>query len=73
MKVMVFPARDLERVEPVVRRALTARAGADALSLTILRVSYPRGWSVQATGLGDPILERGLSDVVEDALKRSGV
>jgi len=73
MKILVIPSRDLERVEPVVRRALSSRAGADALTLTVLRVSYPRGWSVQAAGLGDPILERGFSEVVEDALKRSGV
>ena len=29
------------------------------------------GWQVHASGLNDPVLERGFADVVEAALKRS--
>ena len=59
MTVIVLPSRSADQVEPIVRRALADRPGCDRLSLTVMRVSFPGGWSVQASGLGDPLLERG--------------
>ena len=71
MKVIVLPSRSAGQIEPIVRRALADRPGSDGLSLTVMRVSYPGGWSVHASGLGDPLLERGFCEIVEDALRRA--
>jgi hypothetical protein len=73
MKVMVFPGRHQERVEPIARAVLEPYAGARELTLVITRVSEPQRWSVQATGVADRLRERGFSDIVETALKRAGL
>jgi pyruvate-formate lyase-activating enzyme len=73
MKVMVFPGRHQERVESVARSVLEPYAGAQDLTLVVTRVSEPQRWSVQATGVADHLRERGFSNIVETALKRSGV
>ena len=64
---MVFPEALRPHVEAVVVEAL--ERGPEALTLTIVRMPTTRDWSVHATGLGDPLLERSLCDVVKDALR----
>lgn len=73
MKVIVFPTRHQQRVEAIVRGELAAYAGIEELTLVITRATEPWRWSVQAAGLGDKLRERGMADLVEEALKKAGV
>jgi len=73
MKVIVLPSRSAGQIEPIVRQALADVPGSGDVSLTVMRVSYPGGWSVQASGLGDPLRERGFCEIVEDALRRARI
>ena len=71
MKVTVFPDSHQQRVEALVHGELGHRGGPRDLALVI--VQEPAGWQVHASGLNDLVLERGFADVVEAALKRSGL
>ena len=66
-----MPERDHELVSEVVLEVFSARhmGGPENLTLTVMRQVMAGGWSVRATGLGDPILEASYADVVRDALK----
>jgi len=68
MKLMVFPEALRPHVEAIV--AETMVRGPEALTLTIVHMPTTKDWSVHATGLGDPVLERTVCDVVRDALRR---
>jgi hypothetical protein len=69
MKVTVFPDNHQHKVETLVHGELGHRGGPRDLALVI--VQEETGWQVHASGLDDPVLERGFADVVEAALKRS--
>jgi hypothetical protein len=73
VKLIVVPERDREIVTEVVHDVIVGghRGGTENLTLTIMRRVVPPGWSVRASGLGDPVLEAGYSDVVSDALQRA--
>jgi hypothetical protein len=71
MRVTVFPDSHQDRVEALVAGALGHRGGPRDLTLVVELVAT--GWRVHATGLGDPVLERGFADVVEAALQGSGL
>jgi hypothetical protein len=74
MKLLVFPEARRDQVESVVRETLGIHAGGTSeLTLTIVRLARASGWTVHATGLGDPVLERTYCDVIEEALKSSGI
>jgi hypothetical protein len=74
MKLVVFPEARRAQVEAVVRETLGPhRGGTDELTLTIMRMTMERRWSVQVTGLNDPVLERGWCEVIEHALKEAGI
>lgn len=69
MKMTVFPDSHQERVEALVQGELGHRGGPRDLTLVVIQEQM--GWRVHASGLNDPVLERGFADVVEAALKRS--
>ena len=70
MKLLVFPEARRAQVEAVVSGLVGPhRGGTDELTLTVVRLAAEGGWSVQAIGLNDPLLERGWCEVVEDALQ----
>ena len=73
MRLIVTPEAYHEQVEHVVRYVIEEghRGGTEELTLTVRRRMVPVGWSVEATGLGDPVLEASYCDVVTDALKRA--
>ena len=69
MRLMVFPEALRPHVEAVVAEALGR--GPEALTVTIVHLPTTKDWSVHATGLGDPLHERSLCDVVLEALRRT--
>ena len=69
MRLMVFLEALRPHVEAVVAEALGR--GPDALTITVVHLPTTKDWSVHATGLGDPLYERSLCDVVPDALRRT--
>jgi hypothetical protein len=69
MKVTVFPDTEQDRIEALVLGAPGHRGGPRDLALVVEHVAA--GWRVHATGLNDPVLERGFADVVEAALRRA--
>lgn len=71
MKVTVFPDSHSERVEALVHGALGHRGGPRDLALVIEQVET--GWRVHASGLDDPVLERGFADVIEAVLQHSNL
>jgi hypothetical protein len=62
LKLIVFPEARRAQVEAALAD-LRHRGGTENLTLTITRLYATGGWSVYATGLGDPVMERGLCDV----------
>jgi hypothetical protein len=73
MKLLVFPEARRPQVEAIVADALGHRGGTEALTLTIVRMSATRDWTVHATGLKDPVLEASFCDVIRDALRRADI
>lgn len=74
MKLVVFPETRRAQVDAVVRETLGPhRGGTEELTLTVIHVTMEKRWSVQVTGLSDPMLERGWCEVIEHALKDAGI
>jgi hypothetical protein len=71
MRLMVFPDALRPHVEGTAARAFGHAGAPDGLTLTVVHMPATRDWSVHATGLDDPVLERGLCDVVREALRRA--
>ena len=69
MKLMVFPEARRAQVEAAIADELSHRGGTENLTLIVTRLAA--GWSVQAVGLGDPVLERGFCDVIQNALEKA--
>ena len=71
--MIVVPERDRAQVADVLHQLFVGghRGGTENLTLMIMRQMSPRGWSVRASGLGDPVLEASFSDVVKDALNHA--
>jgi hypothetical protein len=70
MNLIVVPEVLRSQVELVVREILTDDHGGTAnLTLAVARIAG--AWSVEATGLDDPVLEAGYSDVIQTALLRA--
>jgi hypothetical protein len=70
MKLPVVPESRRAEIKEIIRTALGHRGAPEHLSPVVVRLAAQDGWSVEPSGLGDPVLERGYGDVVEEALKR---
>jgi hypothetical protein len=70
VKLIVVPERDQDFVSQVVDDVFIGRhmGGTENLTLHVMRQVLPAGWSVRASGLGDPILEASYAAVIRDAL-----
>jgi len=64
---MVFPEALRQRVEAAAAEALGRSP--EGLTLTVVHMPTTNDWAVYATGLGDPVLERSLCDVLKEALR----
>jgi len=71
--LIVVPERDRAQVADVLHELFVVghRGGTESLTLMVMRQLSPRGWSVRASGLSDPVLEASYSDMVRDALNRA--
>jgi hypothetical protein len=69
MKLLIFPEAHRKRVEAVVAEALGRSDGPDGLTVIIVCLPTTNDWTVHAAGLGDPVLEHSLSDVIKEALR----
>ena len=65
-----FPEALRPHVEAVVAGALGRTS--DALTVAVVRATT-RDWTVQASGLGDPVLVASVCDVIRDALRRTSM
>jgi hypothetical protein len=65
---MVFPDARHDEVEAVVRATLH-KGAPEELSLVIVRVAATEAWAVAASGLDDAEMQRGIIDVLEEALR----
>ena len=70
MNLIVVPEVLRTQVELVVREIITDHHGGTA-NLTLAVERNGGSWTVQATGLDDPVLEAGYSDVIQTALHRA--
>ena len=73
MQLMVFPDAQRDEVETLVRATLGRSGAPDQLSLVIVRVASTEAWAVAASGLGDAEVERGIIEVLEEALRAAPV
>ena len=71
MKLMVFPEARRAQVEAALADEFAHRGGTEDLTLVVTRIGA--AWNVQATGLNDPVLERGFCDLVQHVLEKVGM